>query len=27
MLGCVLCALIGCHCTKSLHKMCKTSWW
>ena len=24
---CKFCALIGCHCTKSLHKMCKTSWW
>jgi len=22
-----LCALIGCHCTKGLHKMCKTSRW
>ena len=24
---CKFCALIGCHCTKSSHKMCKTSWW
>ena len=24
---CKLCALIGCHCTKSSHTMCKTSWW
>jgi len=21
------CALIGCHCTKCSHKMCKTNWW
>ena len=24
---CKFCALIGCHCTKYLHKLCKTSWW
>ena len=22
-----VCAWEGCHCTKGLHKMCKTSWW